>query len=117
MARGKLIRGRNLAGANSPAIVERTDLLASVPRRFAEKMARNFDIEIHQPPIPVAEQHIYLMWHRKNEHDAGHRWLREMLLATMREGARPAGRIAPPARPGGRKRSGNTGPPARPPSG
>lgn len=73
-----------------PAIVERTDLVASVPRRFAEEMAKNFDIEIHQPPIPVAEQHIYMMWHRKNEHDAGHRWLREMLLATMNEDAKPA---------------------------
>ncbi len=97
-----------------PAIVERTDLIASVPRRFAEAMAKNFDIEIHQPPIPVAEQHIYMMWHRKNEHDAGHRWLREMLLATMREEPGPAGKITRSARPGGRARAGGASRPARP---
>ena len=89
-----------------PAIVERTDLIASVPRRFAEEIAENFDIEIYQHPIPVAEQHIYMMWHRKNEHDAGHRWLREMLLATMRE--EPGGfaryTVRAARRPGARRR-------------
>lgn len=97
-----------------PAIVERTDLVASVPRWFAEEMAKNFDIEIYPPPIPVAEQHIYMMWHRKNEHDAGHRWLREMLLATMREGEGPAGEVTGLVRPGGRRPAGGAARAARP---
>lgn len=96
-----------------PAIVERTDLIASVPRWFAEEMAKNFDIEIYKPPIPIAEQHIYMMWHRKSEHDAGHRWLRELLLSAMRQHFALAENVTPFARPGAGRRTSNAGRPTR----
>jgi DNA-binding transcriptional LysR family regulator len=94
-----------------PAIVERTDLIASLPRWFAEEMAKNFDIQIHKPPIPIAEQHIYMMWHRKNEHDAGHRWLREILVAAMRQHFTMAENVTPFARPAAGRRTNNAGRP------
>ena len=66
-----------------PPMVERTDLVAIIPRWFAVEVSHNFDIEFYKVPIPLAEQHMYMMWHRKNEHDPGHRWLREILLAAI----------------------------------
>lgn len=67
-----------------PPMVERTDLVAAIPRRFAEEVSKNFDICIYDMPVPIAEQHIYMMWHRKNEHDPGHKWLRESMMETMK---------------------------------
>jgi DNA-binding transcriptional LysR family regulator len=66
-----------------PPIVERSDLIGPMPRRFAEAVSKNFDIAIYEPPVKMAEQYLYMMWHAKNEHDAGHRWLRETFLAAI----------------------------------
>jgi DNA-binding transcriptional LysR family regulator len=67
-----------------PPLIERTDLIGAVPRRFAEEVSRNFDIVIHEPPIEMSEQYLYMIWHAKNENEPGHRWLREQMLLTAR---------------------------------
>jgi DNA-binding transcriptional LysR family regulator len=61
-------------------IVERTDLIGALPRWYAEAMARNFNITIHEVPVQVSNQHIYMLWNTKNDADPGHRWLRDMML-------------------------------------
>lgn len=66
-----------------PAMVQRTDLIAFMPRRFAESMAPAFNLDIHEVPIAMPEQHAYMMWHVNSEHDPGHRWLRESMLAPL----------------------------------
>jgi DNA-binding transcriptional LysR family regulator len=63
-----------------PAIVERTDLVGAIPRRFVEEISRNFDIVAYEPPVTISEQYLYMLWHAKNEHDPGHKWLREQML-------------------------------------
>jgi DNA-binding transcriptional LysR family regulator len=67
-----------------PPLVERSDLLGIVPRHFAEEVSKNFDIVIHEPPMKMSEQYLYMIWHTKNEHDPAHRWLREQMLQTAR---------------------------------
>jgi DNA-binding transcriptional LysR family regulator len=69
-----------------PAIIERSDLIGVLPRLFVEEIARNFDIAWYEPPIKISEQYLYMMWHRRNEHDPGHRWLRETFLAAIPKG-------------------------------
>lgn len=66
-----------------PAIVERTDLIGPLPRLFAQEMAKNFDIAIHEPPVKMVEQSLYMLWHANNNGDPGHRWLRETFLAAL----------------------------------
>lgn len=73
-------------------IVERTDLIAIVPRRFAEALEENYDIVIHELPVPIAEQYAHLMWHERNTGDPGHRWLREQLIAAAATTEPAAGR-------------------------
>ncbi|MGA7971166.1 MAG: LysR family transcriptional regulator, partial [Pseudolabrys sp.] len=66
-----------------PSMVQNSDLVSFMPRRFAELIAPNFDLDIHESPIEVPEEHIYMTWHVNSEHDPGHRWLREAMLQAM----------------------------------
>lgn len=66
-----------------PPLVERTDMIGMVPRQFAKETSKNYDIDIHEVPTEIAEQHSYIIWHVSSEHDAGHRWLRESLMQTL----------------------------------
>jgi DNA-binding transcriptional LysR family regulator len=63
-----------------PPMVERTDLVALLPRRFVEEVARNFELDIHELPIEIPEQFTYMTWHANSELDSGHRWLRESMM-------------------------------------
>jgi DNA-binding transcriptional LysR family regulator len=78
-----------------PPIIERSDLVGVLPRWFAEEVARNFDIVWYEPPIKISEQYLYMMWHAKNEHDAGHRWLREMFLSAIPKEVKPGATVTP----------------------
>ena len=68
-----------------PPVVEESDLVAMLPRNFANYLARRFALAIHELPVRLPEQHLYMMWHTKMEGDPGHRWLRDMLKAIARE--------------------------------
>jgi len=66
-----------------PAMVERSDLIAILPSRFAHEVSKNFDIELYPVPFKPSEQYNYLMWHTRHEHDLGHKWLRDAMLAAF----------------------------------
>jgi len=66
-----------------PAMVERTNLVGIVPRRFAREMAGNFALDVHELPFEMPEQFIYMMWHANRELDPGHKWLRESITRAM----------------------------------
>jgi DNA-binding transcriptional LysR family regulator len=68
-----------------PAMVQRTDMIAFLPRRFATEFAVPFGLDIHEVPIEMPDQHFYMMWHVNSEHDPGHRWLRESMFAAIAE--------------------------------
>jgi DNA-binding transcriptional LysR family regulator len=63
-----------------PAMIERTDLVGILPRRFVQEIAGNFALDIHEMPTEMPEQHMYMMWHANSEHDPGHIWLRESMM-------------------------------------
>lgn len=67
-----------------PWMVEHTDLIGIIPRRFAEALSETYDIAVHELPVPIAEQYAYLMWHERNTGDPGHKWLREQLIEAAR---------------------------------
>jgi DNA-binding transcriptional LysR family regulator len=67
-----------------PPVIERTDLVGLLPRRFANDILNNYDVEIHELPAEIPEQHTYMMWHTNNDHDPGHRWLRESMIQAIR---------------------------------
>ena len=63
-----------------PPMVERTDLVAILPRRFVEEVACNFELDIHELPVEIPQQFTYMTWHANSELDPGHRWLRESMM-------------------------------------
>jgi LysR family transcriptional regulator, mexEF-oprN operon transcriptional activator len=36
-------------------------------------------------PFPIGEQHEILLWHKRNEPDPAHAWLRELIVALARK--------------------------------
>jgi DNA-binding transcriptional LysR family regulator len=68
-----------------PSIVAETDLVGMVPRAFAEYVAANFDIAIHDLPVAISGQHLYLMWNKKMDGDGAHTWVRDHLLQVARQ--------------------------------
>jgi DNA-binding transcriptional LysR family regulator len=63
-----------------PPMVERTDLVGILPRRFVEAIAGNFALDIHEMPTEMPEQFFYMMWHANSDLDLGHKWLRESMM-------------------------------------
>jgi DNA-binding transcriptional LysR family regulator len=66
-----------------PAMVERTDLIGMLPRRFVQEISGNFALDVHEMPTEMPEQFMYMMWHANSEHDPGHIWLRESMMRAM----------------------------------
>jgi DNA-binding transcriptional LysR family regulator len=68
-----------------PLIVSQSELVATVPRKFAESLATPFGLGFVKPPVklPLLETHTF--WHRRFHHDTGHRWLRGVIAAEFSE--------------------------------
>jgi DNA-binding transcriptional LysR family regulator len=64
----------------APLHVLQTDLALTLPFRAASQ----FDLEIRELPLSVPRLDLHLYWHRKQESDPAHRWLR-LFLNDMRE--------------------------------
>ena len=70
---------------NMPYIVQSSDLICGLPERMALHFARLFDLKALPAPVPEWVANYYLMWHRSQEEDPGHKWLREIIIALCRE--------------------------------
>lgn len=66
-----------------PQLVAQTDLLAFVPRIYAEEVAPRYDLQILDPPMPIGQQQLHMTWHRRNAEDQGVRWLRNAFSAAF----------------------------------
>ena len=65
-----------------PSIVGSSDLLAVLPRAFAELMAPIFGLAVYDAPIRISPQEVHhMVWHERNRDDPGHQWLRETLMS------------------------------------
>ncbi|SAK44268.1 LysR family transcriptional regulator [Caballeronia calidae] len=58
------------------AIIQTTDLIATLPRHIGETLARANDLAVHTCPIPVDGFAVRQHWHARYHHEAGNRWLR-----------------------------------------
>lgn len=61
-------------------ILAASDMIATVPARFAEKVAEPFGLAIVEHPANLPEIAINLFWHARQHQDPANRWLRERLL-------------------------------------
>jgi DNA-binding transcriptional LysR family regulator len=68
-----------------PMILERTDLVATVPSRVARVFARMGRFKTLKPPVQIPPSDVRVYWHERFDQDAGNRWLREVLLELYAE--------------------------------
>jgi DNA-binding transcriptional LysR family regulator len=68
-----------------PAILAGTDMIITLSSRLAQQMAEAHGLVVREPPVKVKHTRLSLVFHRRFEADAGHAWLRRLILALARE--------------------------------
>jgi DNA-binding transcriptional LysR family regulator len=63
-----------------PMVLERTDLILTLPARVARVFERRGNFKSLPPPVPIPPADVGVHWHERFEGDAGNRWLREALV-------------------------------------
>jgi DNA-binding transcriptional LysR family regulator len=58
-------------------VLKCSDLIATVPQRFAERILKPFDLTMQALPIHIDDSSIHQFWHGRLHRDSGHQWLRK----------------------------------------
>ena len=61
-------------------ILQTTDLIATVPERLAERMAKPFNLKYVSHPVKLPQISIHLFWHAKYHKDPASQWLRTLIV-------------------------------------
>ncbi|WP_366943428.1 LysR family transcriptional regulator [Nevskia sp.] len=61
-------------------ILAASDMIATVPARFAEKIVEPFGLRVVDHPAKLPEIAIKLFWHTRQHQDPANLWLRELML-------------------------------------
>ncbi|GBQ89423.1 LysR family transcriptional regulator [Asaia krungthepensis] len=66
----------------APFVIDETDLIATLSTRVAERFAREGGgLAIFEPPLPLPQWTLSMMWHRRTDNHEALRWLRAQLVA------------------------------------
>lgn len=68
-----------------PEILARTEMVITLSSRLAQKLAAAHGLVLRPCPVEIAHLRLSLVFHRRFEADAGHAWLRRLLLTVARE--------------------------------
>jgi DNA-binding transcriptional LysR family regulator len=63
-----------------PMVLERTDLILTLPARVARVYERQGRFKSLPPPVPMPPAEVAVHWHERFEADPGNRWLREQVI-------------------------------------
>jgi DNA-binding transcriptional LysR family regulator len=63
-----------------PMVLERTDLILTLPARVARVFERRGKFRTIAPPVPIPPAEVAVHWHERFEADPGNRWLREQII-------------------------------------
>lgn len=78
-------------------ILQRTDMIATVPERFAARCLAPFGLTAVPHPVSLPDIAIKLFWHARYHRDPASRWLRQLVFELFSESARPESSIDNPA--------------------
>lgn len=65
----------------APVIVANSDCICTLPRHFLMPFAHM--LEFFSPPLTVRNTKLSLFWHRRNQHDSGHQWIRNSIIDSI----------------------------------
>ncbi len=66
-------------------VVLHSDALLTLPRTYAEELARSMPLVVRDLPLPVPPITIWMYWHADRDDDPVHRWLRASVCAGARQ--------------------------------
>ena len=58
-------------------VLQHSDLIATVPERFADRIVGPFSLVKRELPVAVDDSAIHQFWHGRLHRDPGHQWLRQ----------------------------------------
>lgn len=65
--------------------VAASELIASVPRQFAEAAAGGLNLCVYRPPIAIPVPEIKMYWHSRHDDVRQHRWFRTQIVELIRQ--------------------------------
>ena len=68
-----------------PMVLERTDLLCTLPARVARVFEQRGGLKSLAPPVPIPTADVAVHWHERFEADPGNRWLREQVIELFQD--------------------------------
>ena len=68
----------------APMVLERTDLILTLPARVARVFEQRGNLKSLPPPVPIPPAEVAVHWHERFESDPGNRWLRELIGELLR---------------------------------
>jgi DNA-binding transcriptional LysR family regulator len=68
-----------------PDILACTDMVMTLSARLARRLAEAHGLVLRESPVEIRHTRLSLIFHRRFESDAGHAWLRRLMLAVARE--------------------------------
>ena len=68
-----------------PMVLERTDLILTLPARVARVFEQRGAFKALPPPIAIPPAEVAVHWHERFEADPGNRWLRERVIELFAE--------------------------------
>ena len=70
-----------------PMVLERTDLILTLPARVARVYEQRGRFKALEPPVPIPAAQVAVHWHQRFDNDPGNRWLREQLIELFSDGS------------------------------
>lgn len=66
-------------------VLQATDMIAVVPRRFADCACKPFGLATAPCPVKIPESVINVFWHARNHRDPANQWLRQVVVDEFAE--------------------------------
>ncbi|RUY27370.1 LysR substrate-binding domain-containing protein, partial [Mesorhizobium sp. M7A.F.Ca.CA.004.12.1.1] len=88
-ALAEISRSRNVtvsiqSYALAPLVLENSDLICTLPRRFLRRFAQVLDL--FEAPLELSPFAMNLFWHPRMRSDPAHIWLRKLVIQSARSG-------------------------------
>jgi LysR family transcriptional regulator, nod-box dependent transcriptional activator len=80
-----IVRATAQSLVDIPFLIQGSEMIATIPKRIATLLGGFTQLKMFPVPVRIPETREVLVWHKRNEPDPGHAWLREMLLEIARE--------------------------------
>lgn len=77
------------------AFAANSQALLTLPEHMAQALAPSYGLRVHPLPLELPPLRYFLLWHRRQQHDPAHRFLREQLFAPLASSDFTLGRETP----------------------